>query len=114
MVLAQNDDPAKVAKAHAAHRESFDAKLIIHLSAVVQRNRRSLRSVRTGHDCPVCGGFHAQPNAECAAEFAARSWMDCPACEGTGWDTTGMEVFCRTCCGSKLVEAGPIRSAVAA
>ncbi|MEY9849862.1 hypothetical protein [Streptacidiphilus sp. MAP5-3] len=110
----EHHSAAKVAKIRAAHSESFDADLIIHISFVVQSKRREIRSTRTGHGCPVCGDFHGQINPECAAEFASRSWLSCPECEGTGWDSTGMEIYCRICGGSKLVEAADPAGAVAA
>jgi hypothetical protein len=110
----EHHSAAKRAKARAAHGDRFDTRLIINISHVVQSKRREIRSVRTGHDCPVCGDSHSQINPECAVEFAARQWTACVECEGTGWDTTGMEIYCRICCGSKLVEAGPIAGAVAA
>ena len=30
--------------------------------------------------------------------------MACSACEGTGYDTTGFEIWCPLCLGSRLVE----------
>ncbi|MDX3094552.1 hypothetical protein PV417_08260 [Streptomyces sp. ME19-03-3] len=54
----------------------------------------------------VCGDRRCRDVATCAAYFEARSWMDCPECEGTGYDSTGFQIWCHMCEGGRLVEAG--------
>ncbi|MEW2223121.1 hypothetical protein AB0939_28140 [Streptomyces sp. NPDC006990] len=32
-------------------------------------------------------------------------WMDCPACEGSGYDTLEFQIWCPDCGGGKVLEA---------
>ena len=64
----------------------------------------SVRLSRAGRECPVCAIAPCSSPLECAAEFGSHAWLTCVDCSGTGWDTTGMAIWCRTCGGSKIVE----------
>ncbi len=61
------------------------------------------RSVRC---CPVCAEPRCADADACRAAFDTFDWMDCPACEGTGYDTTEFEIYCPVCDGAKVLEAG--------
>ncbi|MEV4915299.1 hypothetical protein AB0K47_00425 [Streptomyces tirandamycinicus] len=61
------------------------------------------RSVRC---CPVCAEPRCADADECRAAFDTFEWMDCPACEGTGYDTNEFQIFCPVCDGAKVLEAG--------
>ncbi|MEV4612307.1 hypothetical protein AB0K43_06835 [Kitasatospora sp. NPDC049258] len=63
-----------------------------------------VRQSRAGRDCPVCADHHRFAPAACAVEFAARTWITCHDCAGTGWDSTGFNIWCPTCCGNKILE----------
>ncbi|MBQ0982979.1 hypothetical protein KBZ10_00150 [Streptomyces sp. F63] len=36
--------------------------------------------------------------------FGAIEWLECPACAGSGYDTTGFQLYCPDCCGAKVLE----------
>lgn len=63
-----------------------------------------LRISRAGRECPVCALAPCASPLDCAAEFLVHAWVACADCAGTGWDTTGMAIWCRACGGSKIVE----------
>jgi hypothetical protein len=63
-----------------------------------------VRLVRGGRVCPVCAEGRCADVSVCAAEFAARSWVDCPQCAGSGFDTTGFDIWCPVCDGARIVE----------
>lgn len=63
-----------------------------------------VRLVRGGRACPVCAGTHCADAVACAAEFANRSWADCPDCGGSGFDTIGFDIWCPVCDGSCVLE----------
>jgi DnaJ-class molecular chaperone len=31
-------------------------------------------------------------------------WLECPDCAGSGYDTTGFQIFCPACRGAKVLE----------
>ncbi|QHC25260.1 hypothetical protein [Streptomyces sp. GS7] len=57
-----------------------------------------------GRVCPVCAERRCQDAAECAAEYESRTWMACPDCDGTGYDTTEFQIWCLVCGGAKEIE----------
>lgn len=64
-----------------------------------------IRLVRGGRECPVCAEVRCVAPSDCAAEFTARTWIKCPDCNGSGWDSTGAGIWCPTCVGSTVLEA---------
>ncbi|MCC5032614.1 hypothetical protein DMH02_004950 [Streptomyces sp. WAC 00631] len=60
--------------------------------------RRSLRC------CPVCGKAPCANPRACRVAFGAIEWLECPACAGSGYDTTGFQLYCPDCCGAKVLE----------
>jgi ribosomal protein S14 len=69
-----------------------------------QSVRRPVRLVRAGRACPVCGERRCSAPTECANEYANRSWTECADCGGSGYDTTGFDIWCRVCVGTCVVE----------
>ncbi|MFC1417273.1 hypothetical protein [Streptacidiphilus cavernicola] len=65
---------------------------------------KPVRVSRAGRECPVCASAPCSSPLDCAAEFSAHVWVACADCAGTGWDSTGMAIWCRVCGGSKIVE----------
>ncbi|MFF8649933.1 hypothetical protein ACF06D_17120 [Streptomyces griseoluteus] len=63
-----------------------------------------VRLVRGGRGCPVCGERRCSVPAECANEYANRSWGACDDCAGSGYDTTGFDIWCPVCVGTGTVE----------
>lgn len=63
-----------------------------------------VRLVRGGRSCPVCAERRCADVSVCAAEFAARSWIECADCGGSGFDTTGFDVWCPVCDGARVLE----------
>jgi hypothetical protein len=63
-----------------------------------------VRLVRGGRACPVCGDRRCAVPTECATEYANRSWGECADCGGSGYDTTGFDIWCRICVGTGVVE----------
>lgn len=59
------------------------------------------RSVRC---CPVCGMPSCQDPNACRRDFMSIEWLECPECAGTGYDTTGFQIFCPACRGAKVLE----------
>lgn len=64
----------------------------------------SVRKDRTSRECPVCALRRCPTPDRCAAEFTARTWVACFDCAGTGWDSTGQDIWCPTCGGAKVLE----------
>ncbi|MFI1735485.1 hypothetical protein ACH40E_41010 [Streptomyces acidicola] len=59
------------------------------------------RSART---CPVCGKARCQDANACRTAFGTTEWLECPACAGSGYDTTGFQLYCFDCGGAKVLE----------
>ncbi|MBA2807327.1 hypothetical protein ACFYYD_31430 [Streptomyces bluensis] len=59
------------------------------------------RSART---CPVCGKARCQDPVTCRTAFGTTEWLECPACAGSGYDTTGFQLYCFDCGGAKVLE----------
>ena len=75
------------------------------LEAVVSAPLSPVTQSRAGRECPVCAEVHRVLPKICSAELAARAWVPCFDCGGTGWDTTGEAIWCPTCGGAKISEA---------
>ncbi|WP_185992964.1 hypothetical protein [Streptomyces sp. 130] len=52
----------------------------------------------------MCAERHCPEPADCAAEFASGAWAECADCGGSGYDTTGFDIWCPVCAGSRVVE----------
>ncbi|TFE55348.1 hypothetical protein E3E14_05865 [Streptomyces sp. ICN441] len=65
----------------------------------------------SGRSCPVCAEVRCLDADGCRASFDTFEWMDCPDCQGTGFDTTEFQIFCPVCGGAKVVEAGLVDTA---
>jgi hypothetical protein len=72
-----------------------------------------VRLVRGSRSCPVCAEGRCADASVCAAEFTARSWIDCRDCGGSGFDTTGFDIWCRVCDGARVVEGSTVVALVA-
>lgn len=59
------------------------------------------RSVRR---CPICWKPNCLNPAACKAAFSAAEWLECPACGGSGYDTSGFQLYCPDCGGAKVLE----------
>jgi len=35
--------------------------------------------------------------------FGSTEWLECPTCGGTGYDTTGFQLYCPDCGGAKVL-----------
>ncbi|MFB7779990.1 hypothetical protein [Streptomyces bauhiniae] len=60
--------------------------------------------VRGGRSCPVCGERRCLVPADCANEYVNRAWGACGDCAGSGYDTTGFDIWCPVCVGTGTVE----------
>jgi hypothetical protein len=63
-----------------------------------------VRLVRGGRACPACAERVCADAGACAADLATRSWANCQDCGGSGYDTTGFDIWCPVCVGSGTVE----------
>lgn len=91
--------PATLVAAHIA-----PADLVTPVTPLVQPRPAPVRLVRGGRACPVCAERRCSDPAACAAEFAARSWGECDDCDGSGFDTLGLDIWCPTCGGARVLE----------
>lgn len=54
--------------------------------------------------CPVCGKSRCVDPTACRKAFSTTEWLECPACAGSGYDTTGFQLYCSDCGGAKVLE----------
>ncbi|GAB7102899.1 hypothetical protein JCM4814A_12130 [Streptomyces phaeofaciens JCM 4814] len=59
---------------------------------------------RTARSCAVCGKTRCQDAKACRTAFGTTEWLECPACAGSGYDTTGFQLYCPDCGGAKVLE----------
>ncbi|MFD9721368.1 hypothetical protein [Streptomyces sp. NPDC059076] len=59
---------------------------------------------RTARICPVCGKGRCQDSHACRMAYGATEWLECPACAGSGYDSTGFQLYCFDCGGAKVLE----------
>lgn len=59
---------------------------------------------RSARCCPVCGKLRCLDPDSCRKAFGAIEWLECPACAGSGYDTTGFQLYCSDCGGAKVLE----------
>lgn len=59
---------------------------------------------RSSRICAVCGKSRCQDPAACRTVFGATEWLECPACGGSGYDSTGFQLYCLDCGGAKVLE----------
>ena len=65
-----------------------------------------VRWIRGGRSCPVCCEPHCSTPVECADEALTYTWLDCTDCAGSGFDTTGYDIWCQECGGAGVVPGG--------
>jgi len=54
--------------------------------------------------CPVCRRTRCLDPVACKTAFGTAEWLECPACAGSGYDTTGFQLYCSDCGGAKVLE----------
>jgi hypothetical protein len=54
--------------------------------------------------CPICWKPSCLEPAACKSAFGTAEWLECPACAGSGYDTTGFQLYCIDCGGAKVLE----------
>ena len=59
---------------------------------------------RSARRCPVCARSRCLDRAACRKAFGTTEWLECPACAGSGYDTTGFQLYCSDCGGAKVLE----------
>ena len=58
---------------------------------------------RSARSCAVCGKTRCEDPRSCRLTFGSTEWLECPTCGGTGYDTTGFQLYCPDCGGAKVL-----------
>ncbi|MGW7349938.1 hypothetical protein [Streptomyces sp. NPDC054784] len=53
--------------------------------------------------CPVCGTSRCRDESACRTTYSISEWLECPACAGSGYDSTGFQLYCPDCGGAKVL-----------
>ncbi|MFI6944309.1 hypothetical protein ACIBI4_34065 [Streptomyces sp. NPDC050418] len=63
--------------------------------------------------CPVCRSVNScLSNRQCADDWWAGTWVDCPTCDHTGFEhTPNLTAWCRSCRGARWLRASQVVTA---